>query len=312
MKQNRECLLSVIIPVYNIRDYLPRCINSLLTDRKDYEIILIDDGSNDGSSKVCDDFANRYETIVTYHKENGGVSSARNLGIEKACGQYLYFVDGDDWIENFDCVFQYISSGEEAYGIGYDIVDECLNIVDGYKYSIEHVDIAHFLSINRYFLHTPWAFIFKKNIVDELSLRFNHDLKYAEDWVFVMSYLSKIHSISLILGTTYKYRCERNGSAMNSKYNNKQIISHFTAFDLLHAINPLPCNKSFLWHEIRICMGYIIALISQNLDIIDKKYIQQEIRKRIQLELLCTRDLKYIIKLILAACDVSLLKWIRY
>lgn len=99
MKDNP--LLSVIVPVYNInREYLERCITSICNQTyHNLEILLVDDGSTDGSGTVCDEFATKDERIRVFHKENGGSSSARNLGIENATGEYLGFIDSDDYIE---------------------------------------------------------------------------------------------------------------------------------------------------------------------------------------------------------------------
>ncbi len=92
-------LISVIIPVYNIKEYLPRCVESVCAQTyKNLEILLVDDGSTDGTGELCDELAKKDARIRVYHKENGGSSSARNLGIENAKGQYLGFVDSDDYI----------------------------------------------------------------------------------------------------------------------------------------------------------------------------------------------------------------------
>ena len=93
-------LLTVVIPVYNVERYLKRCIESVLAQEwKDYEIILVDDGSTDHSPQICDDYVKAYDFISVIHKENGGLSEARNTGISHAKGEYVYFPDSDDWIE---------------------------------------------------------------------------------------------------------------------------------------------------------------------------------------------------------------------
>ena len=93
-------LISVIVPVYNILEYLPRCVESITSQTwRNLEVILVDDGSTDGTGALCDELALSDPRIKVFHKENGGSSSARNLGIEKACGDYLGFVDSDDYIE---------------------------------------------------------------------------------------------------------------------------------------------------------------------------------------------------------------------
>lgn len=91
---------SIILPVYNVAAYLDRCIQSVLEQNfKDYEIILVDDGSTDESSGICDQYAKKYDCISVLHKENGGLSSARNAGLKVAQGRYIWWVDSDDWIE---------------------------------------------------------------------------------------------------------------------------------------------------------------------------------------------------------------------
>jgi glycosyltransferase involved in cell wall biosynthesis len=91
---------SIIVPVYNIENYLHECVNSILVQSfKSYEILLIDDGSTDKSATICDEFASSNNNIIAIHKKNGGLSDARNVGIEKAKGEYIIFIDGDDYIE---------------------------------------------------------------------------------------------------------------------------------------------------------------------------------------------------------------------
>ncbi|WGE31935.1 glycosyltransferase family 2 protein [Actinobacillus genomosp. 2] len=92
-------LISIIIPIYNVKPYLEKCINSVLEQSySNLEIILVDDGATDGSSQVCDEFSEKYENIQVIHKQNGGLSSARNAGIEVMKGEYVFFLDSDDWI----------------------------------------------------------------------------------------------------------------------------------------------------------------------------------------------------------------------
>ena len=93
-------LLTVVIPVYNVEKYLKRCIDSILIQEwKNYDILLVDDGSTDNSPQICEDYAKAYDIISVIHKENGGLSEARNTGISNAEGEYVYFLDSDDWIE---------------------------------------------------------------------------------------------------------------------------------------------------------------------------------------------------------------------
>nr|AAN63753.1 Eps9I [Streptococcus thermophilus] len=93
-------LLTVVIPVYNVEKYLKRCVESVLVQEwNNYDILLVDDGSTDSSPQICDDYVKAYDFISVIHKENGGLSEARNTGISNAEGEYVYFLDSDDWIE---------------------------------------------------------------------------------------------------------------------------------------------------------------------------------------------------------------------
>ena len=92
--------ISIIVPVYNVEQYLAECIESIKDQSlTDIEIILVDDGSPDNSGAICDDYARKDDRIRVIHKKNGGLSSARNAGLEVAIGEYIGFVDSDDWVE---------------------------------------------------------------------------------------------------------------------------------------------------------------------------------------------------------------------
>ncbi|HEM5188819.1 TPA: glycosyltransferase, partial [Streptococcus suis] len=108
-----KILLSVIIPVYQVEKYLKRCIDSVLAQKFiDYEIILVDDGSTDSSPEICDEYSIEHPHISVIHKENGGLSDARNVGIKHAVGEYIFFLDSDDWISPtmFESLKEIISS----------------------------------------------------------------------------------------------------------------------------------------------------------------------------------------------------------
>ena len=96
----KDVLLTVVIPVYNVEKYLKRCVESVLVQEwHNYDILLVDDGSTDSSPQICDDYVKAYDFISVIHKENGGLSEARNTGISHAKGDYVYFTDSDDWLE---------------------------------------------------------------------------------------------------------------------------------------------------------------------------------------------------------------------
>ena len=108
--------ISVIVPVYNAEKYLHRCIDSVLAQTyKDFELLLIDDGSKDSSGTICDEYAAQDARVKVFHKENGGVSSARNVGLDHARGEWIMHLDGDDWIEH-DMLERLIQKGYFSKG----------------------------------------------------------------------------------------------------------------------------------------------------------------------------------------------------
>lgn len=113
---NREKLISVIVPVYNVEEYLARCVDSILAQTyENLEVILVDDGAKDASGVICDAYAAKDSRVKVIHKENGGLSSARNAGLEAATGEYIAFVDSDDWIE--PDAYAHLLKVMEKYGV---------------------------------------------------------------------------------------------------------------------------------------------------------------------------------------------------
>ena len=97
--ENNRPKISIVSPVFNVEKFLARCLDSLVNQTlSDIEIILVDDGSPDNSGRICDEYAKKDDRVIVIHKENGGVSSARNVGIDKAKGKYICFVDSDDYV----------------------------------------------------------------------------------------------------------------------------------------------------------------------------------------------------------------------
>lgn len=222
--------LSVIIPVYNAEKYLNTCVESVLAqDFSDYEIILVNDGSKDESGKICDSFADKYPHVIAYHKENGGVSSARNLGIDRAQGEYLMFVDSDDFIgegmiadlmgeaesKNADFV---ICDIEELHCDGknkVNIANLSARVALDRNYIVNRIlyDACADNSYLRYpYINSSCARIYKKYIIDNNNVRFEKR-PMGEDWLFNMYYLEFAEHAVYIDVPYYKY-LRNNESAM--------------------------------------------------------------------------------------------------
>ncbi len=214
---------SVIIPVYNTESYLKACLNSVSKQNfRDYEIILVDDGSTDNSGKICDEFAAEYEGgCRVIHKENGGLSSARNAGLEVAKGKWIVFVDSDDMIsEDFFTLLEDAKSECDAqmYTYNFRRVDVEGNIGDKVIYSVENhgqsfpkdKDLSDYICNHLSLYRDGWEAcgrIYKKSIIDEYNIRFvDTKIIFAEDLCFTLEYLLHVKTIFKLCNMLYFYR----------------------------------------------------------------------------------------------------------
>ena len=209
-----EKLISVIVPVYNVEKYLSRCIESILRQTYPYfELILVDDGSPDKSGKICDKYAKKDERIKVLHKENGGVSSARNIGLDYAKGEYISFIDSDDWVrENYlekllapmlQYDVQMVLGGVELRGIHIKKVQMKEQLFDIYFPTHEAMDTL-FLK-KQPLSKGPCCKLYKKIIIDNVPLRFNEEVAWGEDAIFLYNYWETGGKIYIIEDCLYYY-----------------------------------------------------------------------------------------------------------
>lgn len=210
---------SVIVPVYNVEKYLHKCVDSILSQTfKNFECILVDDGSPDNCPRICDDYAKKDSRIKVIHKENGGLSSARNAGLDVAQGEYICFVDSDDYIaENllkkvgskFEetqsdmIVFNYNCVGENAEFFWYTRFE-----VDEYEINSnkERFDFILEKVLRSKINWESWNRVYKKKIIDKNQIRFVDNRRiFAEDLYFTMCYLLHAKKISVIEDKLYNY-----------------------------------------------------------------------------------------------------------
>lgn len=206
--------VSIIVPVYNTAWNLDRCIQSLINQTyANIEIILINDGSNDGSLEICQNYAANDKRIVVIDKENSGVSDTRNLGILKASGEYISFVDSDDWvnesyIENFNIERINVDRFIAVQGIIYDVVNrDTQNVMFEYP-SLKLAIPESIAEIRRYKIFNngcPVAKLFSKRVIVENNILFNLRLSLNEDHLFVLDYYACIDDIFLCDSINYHY-----------------------------------------------------------------------------------------------------------
>ena len=218
-------LISVIVPVYNAAQYLPRCLDSILGQSfTGFELLLIDDGSTDVSGTICDAYAEKDSRVRVFHKENGGVSSARNWGLNEAEGDWVSFVDADDeLLPNGLKVMVYgISDEVDMVMAGYEVCND-----NGDKtYSIDY-NVSKFLSNEQsviemfgpsdyWYQGYIWNKLFRMSEIGPKSLRFAEDIFFNEDRLFVTQFIcASGKSVFYTTVPVYKYY-EHDGSAMMS------------------------------------------------------------------------------------------------
>lgn len=193
---------SVIIPVYNAARTLRRCLDSLVDQSfDDYELLLINDGSTDGSDAICREYANVYPCIRYFAKENGGVSSARNLGLEQAKGEYILFVDSDDYVANnyFAVIGQELARycpDLLMFGAANAGGEEQTRITGAYR-ETEESNIARRIAeaMQQYLFSSLWNKVFKRETIERFHLRFENGLAIGEDQLFIFTYAMHIKSL---------------------------------------------------------------------------------------------------------------------
>lgn len=235
--------LTIIIPAYNAADTLADAIESVLVCFENQEILIIDDGSKDSTGEICDRYEAEYENVSVVHTENGGVSRARNLGIEKATGDYIMFMDADDRII-YDGTLELDTDLEECDMILFSFIERKMNGKPCNTFIFEEkqinkLDIPDAFLNNKYSFYGPWAKIYKKDIIMREGLRFNAGQKYGEDVVFVLSYLSRISKgIYLSPNVFYAHYINPNGASFYKQYYSEMNVY---LFNQLKAFEAMAC-----------------------------------------------------------------------
>ena len=222
-------LISVIIPVYNVEDYLHYAIESLGKQTyKNFEIILVNDGSTDDSGKLCDEYSEKYSNVRVFHKENGGLSDARNFGVQKAKGEFITFLDPDDYLEAYS--LELLASIQEKHNC--DIVSTRVKATELYNvysnHSLTEEDIKNVIVMDRdVFLEEAFydkvatvsacGKLYRKSI---LEIPFPKGRIY-EDLYIISEHVEKTNKIVHTPIQIYNYY-KRQGSIVNSKFTSKQ------------------------------------------------------------------------------------------
>jgi len=229
--------ISIIVPVYNAEKYLQQCIDSILIQTyTNFELLLINDGSTDNSGSICNEYAQKDSRIKVFHKQNGGVSSARNLGLYNAQGEWLLFVDSDDKItsETLDLNMAYQNQHEKIDFIKYSAISK-------YGSSNEKLIKTKFKILNTrksilkfFFLYgrnEVWGYFFKKQKIGTLT--FHEHIKIGEDLLFLIEYINRCEKGILSDKGLYYYYLRVNSAMGNIKKYDGLIESDCILFEEL-------------------------------------------------------------------------------
>ncbi len=198
--------VSVIVPTYNRKEYICRCIDSILEQTyKDFELIVIDDGSDDGTEKICDAYGARNSGIKVIHQKNGGVSKARNSGIKYAGGKFCIFVDSDDYLLK-DYLQQMVEAYEKfgddyIYVTSFKVFAQDYVFLEQYKKSARYtlLDADEIIELmDRGLFNSPCNKLYRTEILKECNIRFPERMSLGEDLVFNLRYVDKCEGIRFV------------------------------------------------------------------------------------------------------------------
>lgn len=209
-------LVSVIVPVFNVEKYLERCIDSILKQSyPNFELLLIDDGSTDASGKICDKYIFMDSRIKVFHKKNGGVSSARNLGLKNIKGDWVTFIDSDDWVHPLylerllgpvkNSVDLIISNCKID-----DIKESGCRLIDKINYSL-----IFFEDVSCYTV--PWGKLYKANIIHKSNILFKEQMYLGEDAVFLYMYMIHSRQVCLVSDIGYNYNIDPTNNSLSKR-----------------------------------------------------------------------------------------------
>ena len=222
--------ISIIVPVYKVEKYLHRCLNSIANQSfTDWECILVDDGSPDNSGKICDEYAEKDERFRVIHQENAGVSAARNKGLDEAKGEWITFIDSDDWIELN--AYEIVSTN---FNDNVDIV--CFGMKFYYSFGkieyvpfLNNVDLFYMFNHYQVYMHSPCNKLYSRKIVNDK--RFDVKLKLYEDLVFNFEIMiDKYSKIKFIDNHLYCYYMVNENSSDHILLSHEKIESRLNAY----------------------------------------------------------------------------------
>ncbi len=261
-----EPKISIIAPVYNVEDYLKRFIDSIISQTyTKWELILIDDGSQDKSGIICDEYESIDNRIIVFHQPNKGVSSARNLGLDNASGELVSFVDTDDWLENdmYELLVNSIIENDSDLAVcAVYNVDENKNSkvkANSWDDAPQVMSQDEVYSVIFARSSTLWNKLFKKDIVSKC--RFDEKLTYGEDMIFLLDTIQYINKASVIKDAKYYYVTNRKGNVVSSNLDrrSKEFIKNtVTVYKRLKPIGHANVGISKVYYSVTYVLNKVV------------------------------------------------------
>lgn len=233
-------LVSIIIPVYNVEKYLPQCLDSVVNQTYNrIEVILINDGSPDESDGICRKYADDYRQINYFKRENAGASATRNYGIGIAKGDYIFFLDSDDYLKE-DCIANMVdvAKTDKLVVMGYMIDDMASSTVFApQQYSGSYEDVNGFLhDFHKYFatkFNFPWGKLFRKDIIVKNDIRFIEGMSLSEDVLFNIEYYKHCSEGVIVLEDKGYYYRQSDNSTLSKRFNPRMFEWNETAYCII-------------------------------------------------------------------------------
>lgn len=287
MKETIGVTHSIIIPMYNAESTIEKCVISVLGQTvENIEIILVDDGSTDNTFSICLNLQKKDERIRVYHKTNGGVSSARNMGLDKAEGKYIYFIDSDDFVDKQ--YIEHLNTSDAEIIVGAYIIEDYegkKQVIKSYpKVSFE---IMNYALLKKYIIMGMFNYSvakrFLRSVIVENTLRFDPLLRVAEDTDFVISYLRYIQSVEINSATDYHYIKGVAGTTLST-----QVLSKHQIDNIENANDHIYNNLLYLFESdaraictkrmMKVYEGFVAKILSK--EPIDRSLLEHIFRKK--------------------------------
>lgn len=283
-----EKIISVIVPIYNSEKYLGKCIDSLINQSyKNFELLLIDDGSKDDSLSICNKYAALDSRVKVHHKENEGIAKTRNYGLQAASGEYITFVDSDDYVDP-----NFLKLLLEAIEINHCELSICSFVRftdDGIIHNaveksrvVDRSDLELLFFTDSSIGKANWNKLYKAKLVNDLKFP---DICLGEDYVFNFEYLKKVKKVAIVNDELYYYRITPSSLSNLTNYNKKkmidQIISRSSVIDSISNKKALALAKKEYLKAVKNAM--ILLLKSENENTTDYAYYKGVVKEEFSL-----------------------------